>query len=86
MSDAPWGLNSDNQPKTAHEAAHERIEEAIRRYIRNGLDVAKAGGFDEKTIRTIRNLYLAEPWLPASRALEAIEYAGLLRYDLGSNE
>lgn len=85
MPDAPWGLDADSHPKTAREAAHERIEEAIRRYIHTGLAVANSGGYDERTIQTIRTLFLAEPWLPASNALEALEYAGLLRYDLGSN-
>ncbi|UYP17734.1 cell division protein ZapB [Rhodococcus sp. Z13] len=83
MSKAPWGLNSDGLPKTAREAAHERIEAVIRKYITIGLATASAGGLDDKTIHTILNLHLAEPWLPASEALEALEFAGLLRYDLG---
>ncbi|MBX4168068.1 hypothetical protein K3M35_05225 [Rhodococcus sp. DMU2021] len=78
MSTAPWGLDADGHPKTAREAAHERIEKVVKDYIDIGLKIAAAGGFDDKTIHTIRHLFLAEPWLPASTAVEVLESAGLL--------
>ncbi|MCK8674281.1 hypothetical protein M1M07_24605 [Rhodococcus sp. HM1] len=85
MNTAPWGLDADGHPKTAREAAHERIEKVVKDYIDIGLKIAATGGFDDKTIHTIRHLFLAEPWLPASTAVEVLECAGLLRYDLGSD-
>ena len=57
----------------------ERVEEVIRDYIKIGLDFADTGtptGLDPKTweacVYQIRNLHLAEPWLPAFEAITAM--------------
>ena len=45
-----------------------------------GLAIADTGGpgSDSETIRQIRHLHLAEPGLPANRAAQALEAAGLI--------
>jgi len=60
--------------------ANEQVEKIIRDYIKVGLDVADTGtptGLDPKTweacIYQIRNLHLAEPWLPAFEAIAAMQ-------------
>ena len=81
MSADVWGMDEHGEPVTPEFAAHQIIEAEIRRYIDLAARMTAAGNHDEATLKEMRWLHLAEPWLPASAALKAMREAGLIVRD-----
>jgi len=72
MFESVYGLTTDGNPKTIDEVITDIVEEEVKSYIDVHLRIEEAGGMDPKVIFQLRQGTLAEPWLPAVKAMYRI--------------
>lgn len=64
--------NGTLKARLSREVLHQIIEETIKEWVVTQLRVVETADHDPETLKMIRDLYLAEPNLPASEATRRI--------------